>query len=222
MLQIPSCPRESNKATAASKSLRHICPSRLQAAGPQELRDRVWGQLEESRGRQHPHVGVYTLADALHSTPEPLLGNAPGICSLQRAHKDLCVWLLQDGKHYVSVSVYTGQCFRLLQALSAMLRLVWTTGYAQNVLPQTIPFGRAAPNHLQGSAVPLNRTGYATSCSPGKPSLAGSSGSAQPDLPACTPGVGKQRAGHEHQPEAPASWCCALGEQWGAGKALTI
>lgn len=41
--------------------------------------------------------------------------------------------------------------------------------------------GQGSPNH----AVPLCRTGYATPIrSPGKPSLAGSSGSAWPDLPA--------------------------------------
>lgn len=38
MLQIPICPAESNEATAVSKSLRHICPGRLQVAEARELK----------------------------------------------------------------------------------------------------------------------------------------------------------------------------------------
>lgn len=42
-LQIPNCPGESNEATAASKSLRHICPGRLRAAEAQELMEQSLG-----------------------------------------------------------------------------------------------------------------------------------------------------------------------------------
>lgn len=91
------------------------------------------------------------------------------------------------------------------------------------------PSLRSSPNPSAGCegsprhTVPLCRTGYAIlSNSPGKPSLAGSSGSACPDLPACSPEAVKQRAGHQEQPAAPASWCCALGEHCRGGKALTI
>lgn len=38
MLQIPNCPVQSNKDTAASKSLRYICPGRLQVAEARKLK----------------------------------------------------------------------------------------------------------------------------------------------------------------------------------------
>lgn len=156
------------------------------------------------------------------------------ICTFSRSSKHrrshMCGW---------AACTYLCSCLHSLQrtgapgpprlSLPCGAGLVWTVCHAQSILHWTIPLRGAAPTPLQGSegtprpAVPLRRTGYATpGCSPGKPSLVGSSGSAQPDLPACTPGAVKQRAGHQQQPKAPTSWCCAPGKHWRGGKALTI
>lgn len=146
MLQIPNCPRESNKARAASKSLRHICPSRLQAAGARELRERVWGQLEKSRSRQKPRVGVYTPPDTALQA-EPHSGDAPGICLL-------CVWLLQDGKHCDSVSVFT----QLSASGSSRLSLPRWAGVHHWLCPKCpsslFPFRKSSPKPLAGPCCP--------------------------------------------------------------------
>lgn len=125
MLQIPNCPRESNKAAADSKSLRYICPSRLWAARAWELRDQVWGQLEESRGSS-THVWVFTHLQTLcrqHQSHAPARFQEFARSS---EHTRTCVWLVQVGKQQLSECVYTGHCCRLLQAL-CHAGLVWTT-----------------------------------------------------------------------------------------------
>lgn len=152
------------------------------------------------------------LHTSRHSSPEPRSSHAP-----VSTQGPVCVAAAGREAPCICECVYTAQCFRLLQALSAMLGCCGPLA-----MPKTsslrLPLLEEEPQTI--CRVLLSHC--PTSCSPGKPSLAGSSGSAQPDLPACTPGAGEQRAGHEQQPEAPASWCSALGEHWGAGKALTI
>lgn len=151
-----------------------------------------------------------------HSAPEPRSSHALGIARSSE-HTRTCVCGCCRMGSTTHLCVYTAQCFRLLQALSAMLSCCGPLA-----MPKTSSLRLPLLEEQPQTTCRALLSHCPTSCSPGKPSLAGSSGSAQPDLLACTPGAGKQRAGHEHQPEAPASWCSALGEHWGAGKALTI
>lgn len=157
-LQIPNCPRESNEATAASKSLRHSCPSRLRATGAQQLRDRVWGQMGESRGRQPPRMCafscVYAHPDTVHAVLEACSGEAPGVCTLSHSNKHtrtpMCGWAVGQ-----EPCTYLHLCLQSLQGasapgspqpLSAMLGLIWTAGHAQSIISSDHLSLRSSPN----------------------------------------------------------------------------
>lgn len=114
VLQIANCPRESNKAAADSKSLRHICPSRLQAAGAGELRPSLGTAGREQR-QAAPTCGC--LHTSRHSAPPSSMNMLAPVSS----QGPVCVAAAGWEAPSICECVYTGQCFRLLQALSAML-----------------------------------------------------------------------------------------------------
>lgn len=64
-LQIPDCPGESNEATAASKSLRHICPGRLRAAEAREVKEQSLGTAGRAEAGSS-HVSARSCARTPH------------------------------------------------------------------------------------------------------------------------------------------------------------
>lgn len=122
-LQIPTGPRESNEATAASKSLGHICPSRLRAAGARGFRARVWGELGERRGRSTHGLRLNTHPDTAHA----VLGTHPGGSAAPASARALAV--RRGGTCAYLPLGSQSRCSRLPQPLSAVLGLMWTDSH---------------------------------------------------------------------------------------------
>lgn len=194
----PNCPRESDEATAASKSLRRICPGRLKGAGTRELKGPSLGTAGRER-RQAAPVHMHALVCLHASRRAPARSSGAEVCTLGHSSKHtrtrMCGWVA--GAYLCTFTQpTTAWGSRHPQALCHVGAGLdhWP---CPKHPPSDHPSLRSSP--LQGSegtprpAVPLRRTGYATpNHSPGNPSLAGSSGSARPDVPACAPGAVKQ------------------------------
>lgn len=112
-LQIPNCPRESNEATAASKSLRHICPGRLWVARARKLKGPSLGTAGRERRQAAPmhmcalvftHIQTSTLyqrhtpvGQRFARSVAPASTQGLACAAGQRARTSACVYTAYNG-----------------------------------------------------------------------------------------------------------------------------